>query len=220
MIFVIARARSSQFMAVIAVGILAGCGSGGAGTSTSTHTGSKKPAAPGAAAPSPPASGSGAQAIPTPGPTGTPAAASAVGVIRAWSDALRRGDVRGAARFFARPSKMINGLDSNGTAALITIDTQAEAEAANAALPCGARFLSADQRGRYVNALFRLTDRPGEGGGCGPGIGQTARTNFVIANGRIVEWIRAPDDAGDNAAPPATPAPVTPSTPTTPGPVI
>ena len=85
---------------------------------------------------------------------------------------------------------------------LITIGTPDEATAANATLPCGARLISTDQRGRYVNALFRLTGRPGLGGSsCGSGAGATARTNFVIAHGRIVEWIRAPDDPGDNHRP-------------------
>jgi hypothetical protein len=133
-----------------------------------------------------------------------------VEVIREWSDALRRGDVRAAARYFALPSVMINGTDTTGAALVLAIRTRGEAEAANASLPCGAQFLSADQRGRYVNALFRLTGRGGQGGGsCGTGAGQTARTNFVIAHGLIVEWIRAPDDPGDNGGPPAQPAPDT-----------
>jgi hypothetical protein len=146
--------------------------------------------------------------LPTPGPTRVPAGVDAVNVIRAWSDALRRGDVRGAARYFALPSVMINGGDSSGSALLITITTAAQAEAANETLPCGAQLVSTDRRGRYVNALFRLTGRPGPGGSdCGGGVGQTARTNFVIAHGRIVEWIRAPDDPGDNGGPRGQPAP-------------
>jgi hypothetical protein len=97
---------------------------------------------------------------------------------------------------------MINGTDSAGEALVITIDTPDQAAAANATLPCGAQLISADQRGRYVNALFRLTGRPGLGGtDCGGGVGTTARTNFVIAHGRIVEWLRAPSDPGDNGTP-------------------
>jgi hypothetical protein len=146
--------------------------------------------------------------LPTPGPTGIPAAADAVRVIRGWSDALRRGDVAGAAGYFAFPSVMINGSDASGSELLITIDTPSQAAAANATLPCGALLISADRRGRYVNALFRLTGRPGLGGsGCDGGVGQTARTNFVITHGRIVEWIRAPDDPGDNRAPRGQPSP-------------
>jgi hypothetical protein len=103
---------------------------------------------------------------------------------------------------------MINGTDASGSELLITIDTPSQAAEANATLPCGALLISADRRGRYVNALFRLTGRPGLGGsGCDGGVGQTARTNFVIAHGRIVEWIRAPDDPGDNGAPRGQPNP-------------
>jgi hypothetical protein len=162
------------------------------------------------ATPAPPGPNGGPQSVPTPGPTGVPAAPSAVSVIRAWADALRRGDVRTAARYFALPSVMVNGSDTSGAALVIAIDTRAQAEAANSTLPCGARLISADQRGRYVNALFRLTGRPGPGGsGCDGGVGSTARTNFVIAHGRIVEWLRAPSDPGDNGTPrtPTQPAP-------------
>jgi len=167
-----------------------------------------------------PEDGSGDAVVPTPGPTGIAPRPAAVALIRAWSDALRRGDVRGAARYFAVPSVMINGADASGDALVIAIGTRAQADAANESLPCGAVLLSADQRGRYVNALFRLTGRPGPGGSdCGTGAGQTARTNFVITAGRILEWIRAPDDPGDNGTP-ATPSPppgTVPTVPPTPG---
>jgi hypothetical protein len=161
----------------------------------------------------------GTQTIPTPGPTGIRADPSAVVVIRDWSDALRRGDIGAAAAYFALPSLMINGPDANGDAVVITIHSRPDAEAANASLPCGAKFISADQRGRYINALFRLTDRPGPGGGCGAGAGLTARTNFVISHRRIVEWIRAPDDRGDNRRP-TRPAPGPPAGSPAPGPVV
>ena len=147
-------------------------------------------------------------------------------MIRAWSDALRRGDVRTAARYFALPSVMVNGPDSNGNAVVIVIRTRVEAQGANESLPCGAIFVSADQRGHFVNALFRLTERPGPGEGCSSGAGQTARTNFVIRHGRIVEWLRAPDDPGDNRTPqtpPSTPAPApapAPVTPQAPAPTV
>ncbi len=128
-------------------------------------------------------------------------------MIEGWSDALRSGDVRGAASYFRLPSELINGIGANGAVGLIRIASRAQAVAANETLPCGAQFISADQRGRYVNALFRLTGRPGPGGGsCGSGVGQTARTNFLITDGRIVEWIRAPDDPGDNGTPGAPPS--------------
>jgi hypothetical protein len=151
----------------------------------------------------------GTPTIPSPSPTGVAPDPGAVSVIRGWADALRRGDVVAAARYFALPSEMINGV-------VIRIHSVAQAAYANATLPCGARFISAEMRGRYVTALFRLTGRPGAGGSdCGGGAGQTARTNFVIADGRIVEWIRAPDDPGDNRGAPSAPPVPNPN----PGPV-
>ena len=120
-------------------------------------------------------------------------------VIRHWADALRRGDVRGAARLFDIPSVFAPGPDQE-----LTIHSRAEAEAANAGLPCGAKLISVVKLGGpVVQGLFRLTGRPGRGGStCNPGAGQTARTNFVIHAGHIRVWLRAPDQPGDNSQPP------------------
>ncbi len=138
------------------------------------------------------------QELPTPGPTHKPASARAVAVIRAWSDALRAGHIEAAARYFQLPSVLINGVGATGVQALIHIHSLHQAEIANETLPCGAKFISADQRGRYVNALFTLTGRSGPGGtNCGSGAGTSARTNFIIAGGHIVDWIRAPNDPED-----------------------
>ncbi len=205
-------------MTVVAAGIVVGCGSSEGGSSTTIRHAQRTPAHSAPALPPLPQDGAGDPVVPTPGPTGIRPSTAAVTVIKAWSDALRNGDVRGAARYFAIPSVMINGTDQSGGAVVITIGTVAQAVAANASLPCGAMLLSADQRGRYVNALFRLTGRPGPGGSdCGTGVGSTARTNFVIIHGRIVEWIRAPDDPGDNGSP-AVPA--QPSVPQAAGPSV
>ena len=144
------------------------------------------------AAPPPPILGA-----PAPGPTNVAAPAAAVAVIRGWSQALERGDVAAAARYFAIPSVLVNDADASGQALVIHIFSFKDALAANASLSCGAQLLATDLRGSYVNALFRLTDRPGAGAGCGSGSGQTARTNFVISDGHIVQWLRAPPDPGD-----------------------
>ncbi len=141
---------------------------------------------------------------------------SAVRVIRGWSSALRSGHVAAAAAYFQIPSVLFLG---NGPP--VEIRSHAEARVANAALPCGAELISTHRVGRFVNALFRLTNRPGQGGagGCGPGTGQTARTNFLIKNGRIVEWLRAPDQPGDNGTPQSGPGqPTSPGPGTTPAP--
>jgi hypothetical protein len=141
------------------------------------------------------------------------AAVRSPGRLRIWSPDQRRrpgrastrrigGDVRAAARYFRIPSVFIDG---PGPA--ITIRSLTQAEVANAALPCGAEFLSAAQRGPFVNVLFRLTGRSGPGGSsCGSGAGTTARTNFVIRSGRISVWLRAPDQPGDNGSPTGAPS--------------
>jgi hypothetical protein len=187
------RALSLVSVAMIA----AGCGSGNSHRSGAAKQTTSTRTQPSSPQPSSPAPG-GTITLPAPGPTGIAVAPAAVRVIRAWADALRHGDVRGAARYFALPSVMINGGGTGGLVSVIRIHTIADAEAANAGLPCGARFLSADKRGQYVNVLFMLTGRPGPGGGnCGGGAGATARTNFVVIGGRIRAWLRAPDDPGD-----------------------
>ena len=143
---------------------------------------------------------------------GAPATHSAVAVITGWSQALRRGDVHGAARFFQIPSVFVDG-----PGAVTAIHSLAEAVSVNEALPCGARLISASQHGPYVDGLFRLTGRAGPGGtNCGTGAGQTARTFFLIRAGHIVQWLRAPDEPGDNGSSTAPTRPTTPNRPTTP----
>jgi len=107
-------------------------------------------------------------------------------VIRAWADTLRRGDVTAAARFFAVPSVVANGTPP------VVLSTRAEVRAFNSSLPCGARLLRTSSSGRFTTAVFRLTERPGPGR-CGTGTGQTARTTFVIRDGKIDEWRRVAD---------------------------
>ena len=112
----------------------------------------------------------------------------AVGVIEAWSTALREGDVDGAAEFFALPSEAQNG------PARIEISERADAVSFNRSLPCGAELERAVDHAGFVIATFRLTERPGEGR-CGAGTGDVARTAFRISNGEIVEWLRVPGPA-------------------------
>jgi hypothetical protein len=206
--------RRFAVLAVVSAAVmLGGCGSGESKPPTSAA--SSTPSTPTAPSTTPHPT----VTIPAPSPTGVAADPAAVQVIRGWANALRSGDVRSASRYFALPSEMINGVDANGRVFLVRIHSAAEALAANATLPCGAKFISADKRGRFVNALFRLTGRPGPGGSsCNPGAGATARTNFVIARGRIVEWVRAPDDPGDNGT--SRPPPTPNGPPTTTGPNI
>jgi hypothetical protein len=106
-----------------------------------------------------------------------------VAVIGAWVDALRAGDVEAAADYFAIPSVAENG------PLLARIESRDDAVRFNESLPCGARLIRALSSGGFTTATFRLTERPGPGR-CGPGTGETAKTAFVIRDGRIVEWRR------------------------------
>ncbi len=186
---------SAPLVLVAAALVVAGCGSGShAAVHTSSmrsRTTARRQATP--AIPSAPAN-------PVPRHAPRPADARTVAVIRHWADALRRGDVNGAARYFGIPSVFAPGPDQE-----VTIHSRAQAKAVNAALPCGAKVISVVRTGgAFVQALFRLTGRPGPGGSaCNPGAGETARTNFVIRSGHIRVWIRAPDQPGENQPPPS-----------------
>jgi hypothetical protein len=162
-----------------------------------------------------------------------------VDVIKAWSTALRTGHVRAAAEYFQIPSVFVNGPQDS-----FVLHSFAAVELVNKLLPCGAEYISSTERGPYINALFKLTDRSGPGGGstgCASGTGTTARVNFIIHDGKITHWLRAPSRPGDNpkrggsggstgtatspgtsTVPPGTQtAPIPPTTntvPTTPGP--
>ena len=106
-----------------------------------------------------------------------------VRVIRRWADALRRGDVRAAARLFALPS--IVQLQPGGPELRIT--KRRHAVAFQRVLPCGATVVRADREGRYVTVLLRLTQRPGDR--C-DAPGTTVRTAFLVRDGLIAEWRR------------------------------
>jgi hypothetical protein len=125
------------------------------------------------------------------GKTTTPAVAgnadpSDVQVIRQWSDELRAGDIQAATDRFAIPAFVQNG------SPLVTLTNRGQIEAFNQSLPCGARLTAASQTGRYTIATFVLTERPGPGR-CGNGVGEAAKTAFVIQAGHIREWRRVVD---------------------------
>jgi hypothetical protein len=125
----------------------------------------------------------------TPPPPGRRAADPRdVRVIRAWSDALRRGLIDRATGYFAVPAIVRNGGDP------VRLRSRAEVFFFNATLPCGAVLDRAYAQGRYTVAIFRLTDRRGVGGeqGCDGGRGAPAGTAFAIHAGRITQWLRVP----------------------------
>ena len=93
----------------------------------------------------------------------------------------------GAAEFFALPSAVANGTPP------VTLHTRADVRLFNESLPCGARLLRTSSSSGFITAVFRLTERPGPGS-CGSGTGGTARTTFVIRDGKIQEWRRVADE--------------------------
>jgi len=157
------------------------------------------------AAPSPPAQAPGRLALPQDVPlresqAGDPAA---IRVIRMWSDALRRSDVRRAASFWAIPSKVQNGTP------LLELTSAAEIRAFNGSLSCGSMLTSGlGARDDFTIAVFKLTRRPGAD--CGSGAGNLARTAIRVRDGKIAEWYRLPED-------PDAPAPQQPAAPQEPG---
>jgi hypothetical protein len=187
------QARAIPILAVASVLAIAGCGSGGSVSTTGARAAASAGAAPAQTA---------ATAVPK------ESLRTGVAVIRGWADALRRGDVDAAAAYFALPSLFANGESSHGEIPVATIRDVAQARAANETLSCGARLVSAAVHGRYIEAEFVLTGRPGPGGtNCGSGAGTTAATDFVIEHGKIVAWIRAPEAASSpGAATTTTPA--------------
>jgi hypothetical protein len=129
-------------------------------------------------------------ATPEPTPANQPVTAAERRVIRGWSDELRHGHVKAAARYFSVPALVANA--SLPPTYLKTIEA---VEAFNRTLPCGARLVRTRRAGQgFVVGIFVLTERPGAGE-CGSGTGQTAAVAFQIRNRRITQWVRVEPDA-------------------------
>ncbi len=170
---------------------LAGCGGGGGDDGKSdrlTLTTPKADPTEESAAPEAGAGG-GSKAKPATGPVTKAEKA----VVRGWADALRQGDVERAVRYWRDPAIATNGDQP------YKLVTRAAVRRFNDALTCGAKLESVERDQAYVLATFRLTNRRGRDGACGPGVGNRARTLFLLRDGKIVQWIRAsdPPDAGE-----------------------
>lgn len=121
---------------------------------------------------------------------------AAVQVIDDWAHTLSKGDVDGAAAYFAIPSIAQNG-------PTLKINNLADAKLFNASLPCGALLTEATTDGEFTIATFRLAERPGAGV-CDAAAEAEAQTAFKIEDGEIVEWRRVlpgGEDGGGPAAP-------------------
>ena len=129
-----------------------------------------------------------------------PAETAARRVINDWLKALRSGDVKRAAHYFALPSKFQNATP------VLTVNSESERIAVNLSLPCGARAVDMGGAGAYTIVTFKLTKRPGAD--CGAGVGGTARGAIRVQRGKITEWYRLPDEpGGEQHAPPAPTGP-------------
>lgn len=175
--------RARQVLPLAVAGLLAGCGAGG----DERRAVQREPQIPLPTAPAPPPPAAVPPELEPPRHVprtgdGRPAEAAQAGVIRRWAAALRRGDLPGAARLFALPSRFQNATP------VLTIDSARERLAIHRALPCGGLPLRMERAGRFTVVLFRLTERPG--GRCAGGTGNTARSAIRVSGGRIVEWYR------------------------------
>jgi hypothetical protein len=136
--------------------------------------------------------------------------ADAVQVIKGWADELRAGDIGAASERFALPTVVQNGSGP------LRLTNRRQVEAFNQSLPCGARLTAASSSGKYTIAAFVLTERPGEGQ-CGNGVGEQAKTAFVIQGGLITQWLRVVDT---DQIPPLPQGPSPKQAPSVQGPVI
>ena len=161
--------------------LLAGCGGDGdppRAQSTPTPT----PAADDREPEAQPGGGSGKAA----GARTGPVSAAEKAVISGWADALRRGEVERAVRYWRPPAIASNG---GGPVRLVT---RRAVRFFNEGLTCGAKLESVERDATYVLATFRLTERVGGPASC-TGVGNRARTLFLLRDGKIVQWLRASD---------------------------
>src|SRR6266516_1590292 len=100
-------------------------------------------------------------------------------VVRAWSQELNAGDNQAAAKLFAPGAEVIQA----GTT--LRLDTQAQAVAWNAALPCSGTIVSIKTKDDTTTATFVLGDRR-ERKCDGPGERATAIVR--VHEGKIVLW--------------------------------
>ncbi len=161
--------------------LLSGCGGGGGG-----------PDRPSAATPkgertAPDASPGGSGGAGEPARRTGPVTAAEKAVIRGWSDALRAGDLERAVGYWGTPAIAANGSQP------FKLLTRRAVRQFNDGLTCGARLESVERDEGYLLATFRLTERKGSPSRCGTGVGNRARTLFLLRGGKIVQWVRATD---------------------------
>jgi hypothetical protein len=114
-------------------------------------------------------------------------------ILRGWANALRRSENARAARYFSLPAIVAQGTAQR-------LETRAQVQAFNVALPCGARLLGVDHVQRYVVGTFRLTLRPNH---VCTVKGRHVRVAFVMRGHKISEWREVPNVPGAPIGPDA-----------------
>jgi hypothetical protein len=177
-------------LAALSVTAAVGCG-GAQKTATTPQTVTNDPG------PTPPVSD---LALPpgVPDASTGPAATAARHVINHWLKALRSGNVKRAAHYFALPSKFQNATP------VLTVNSEEERIAVTVSLSCGAVATEMGGAGAYTIVTFRLTKRPG--GDCGTGVGGRARGAIRVERQHIKEWYRLPDEPGGAQQSPPAPS--------------
>ena len=104
--------------------------------------------------------------------------------MRAWSNAVNSGDHEAAADLFAPGAEVIQGR-------AFVLETEEEAVAFNASLPCSGQIVELETKGDTVTATFELADR--KASPC-DAPGARTRARFRIRDGKIVRWEQLPDE--------------------------
>jgi hypothetical protein len=120
-------------------------------------------------------------------------------VIRGWSEEIRHGRVKAAARYFSVPSQSV-GMPPGGA----DLASAREVEEFNDAFPCGAKLLRVARTAHsLVIADFELTSRPGAD--CGASTGTRATFAFRIdADDHIAQFILVGGPGGSTPGPDTT----------------
>jgi hypothetical protein len=103
-------------------------------------------------------------------------------VVRAWSESLNSGDNEAAASLFAPAAEVVQGRR-------FVLETERDAIAFNASLPCSGTIVAIETRADTVTATFLLGDRPASR--C-DAPGAEVRASFRIRDGKIVLWRQLP----------------------------
>ncbi len=169
-------------LALLCLLVLAGCGGGGDDADDRLTLTTPKASPERTATPAPAAKRAG------------PVTEAEKRVIRGWSDALRNGKVDRAVSFWHVPATAYNGGNP------IKLLTRGAIRTWNESLPCGAKLTKVERDANYVLATFKLTNRKGFKAGC-DGLGNEAQTLFLIRDGKILQWLRSPEDATEQIVP-------------------